>query len=108
MLSDSDQKLFNDLASESAALIRAAARKLSQKKYESHVVMEKAARILQLDYNKAKASSLHVDTMAWLCKALWASGEPKYIEILREVEKQAKYPKLKSFLYFLFYGNSKK
>ena len=107
-LSETDQKLFKDLSSKEPARIRSAARELSQGKYQNPVIMDKAAEILQQGFNPARANSLHLDAMAWICKALWASGKPKYIDSLREVEKQTKYAKLRKYAYKYRRGLEKK
>jgi hypothetical protein len=107
-LSKTDQKLFNDLSSKEAGRIRSAARELSKGNYQHPVIMDKAAQTLQQQFNPARASSLHVDAMAWICKALWVSGKPKYIDILKKVEKQAKHAKLRKYAYKYRRGLEKK
>ena len=42
-------------------------------------------------------SSQNIDTMAWLCKALAASGDKKYVEVLEQLVENAKSAKLKSY-----------
>ncbi|MCK5098493.1 MAG: hypothetical protein KAR45_10345 [Desulfobacteraceae bacterium] len=107
-LSRTDQKLFNDLSSKKAARIRSAARELCKGNYQNPVIMDKAAQTLEQQFNPARASSLHVDAMAWICKALWVSGKPEYIDILKKVEKQAKHAKLRKYAYKYRRGLEKK
>jgi hypothetical protein len=42
-------------------------------------------------------SSLQIDTMAWICKALAVSGDKEYIDLLEHVHDNSPSPKLKSY-----------
>lgn len=98
-LSSADQGLMDDLASGAAVRIRTAAKYLYRGRYESPVVMDRAAEVLLEKYNEACRDAMHVDSMAWICKALWVSGEEKYLPSLRTVESQATSPKLRKYAF---------
>jgi hypothetical protein len=57
---------------------------------------ERVAGLLKDGYASAVESS-HVDEMAWLCKALAASGDTKYQALLQEVATQAPSSKLQKY-----------
>lgn len=96
-LSAADQVLMDDLASGNSARIRNAAKYLYRGRYEDPVVMDKAAEVLQQQFNLKPRDAMHVDGMAWICKALWVSGEEKYLPVLRVVESQSNSPKLRKY-----------
>jgi len=96
-LSAADQRLMNDLTSGQAVRVRDAAKYLYNGRYRSPRVMEQAARILAEQYNQSIDDRYHVDAMAWICKALWASGQAKYVTVLETVEKQTESAKLRKY-----------
>ena len=98
-LSAADQSLIDDLASGDTVRIRTAAKYLYRGRYESPVVMDKAAEVLLEKYNEASRDAMHVDAMAWICKALWVSGEEKYLPALRTVESQSRSLKLRKYAF---------
>ncbi len=98
-LSAADQGLMDDLASGDAVRIRTAAKYLYRGRYQSPVVMDKAAAVLLEKYNEACRDAMHVDSMAWICKALWVSGEEKYLPSLRTVENEAASLKLRKYAF---------
>ncbi|MDF7824490.1 hypothetical protein P4B35_10740 [Pontiellaceae bacterium B12227] len=97
VFSAADQKLLDDLASGDAVRVRYAAKYLYRGRYESSNVMDKAAEVLEGAYNDAVSDAVHVDAMAWICKALWASGKAEYLSTLRTVEQEAKSIKLRKY-----------
>lgn len=98
-LSAADQSLMDGLASGDAVRIRTAAKYLYRGRYENPVVMDQAAEVLLEKYNEASRDAMHVDAMAWICKALWVSGEEKYLPALRTVESQSKSLKLRKYAF---------
>ncbi len=96
-LSAADQKLMNDLVSGDPIRIRTAAKYLYRGRYENSLVMDKAAEVLNSSYNNSSRDPMHVDAMAWICKALWVSKETRHIPLLREVGREAKSSKLRSY-----------
>jgi hypothetical protein len=96
-LSAADQRLMNDLTSGQAVRVREAAKYLYNGRYRSPRVMEQAANILTEQYNQSTNDRYHVDAMAWICKALWASGQAKYVTVLETVEKQTESAKLRKY-----------
>ena len=105
-LSPEDQKLLDDLLHEDAVRVRSAAKYLYAGQYENSFVMDKAADVLQKRFNQNTKDPMHVDAMAWICKALWRSGNTQYLPVLQEVEKKASSPKLRK--YALKFGNALK
>ncbi len=51
---------------------------------------------LKNGYNSSKDSK-HIDEMSWLCKALAASGDSEYLELLEEVASNADSKKLQKY-----------
>ena len=98
-LSAADQVLMDDLASGDAVRVRTAAKYLYRGRYESPVVLDKSAELLQEKHNETCRDALHVDAMAWICKAFWVSGEEKYLPVLRTVESQSSSPKLRKYAF---------
>jgi len=96
-LSATDQKLMDDLASGDAIRIRTATKYLYRGRYESPVVMDRAAEVLNNSYNNSCRDPMHEDAMAWICKALWASKDIRHEPLLLEVGQEAKSRKLRNY-----------
>ena len=103
-LSDADQRLLDNLNSDQATQIREAAKYLYRGRFQSRSLMDQAAQVLEQQYNKSATDNYHVDAMAWICKALWASGDGKYVAVLDVVAEKAESTKLKK--YAAKYGQS--
>jgi len=97
-MSDKDPavvQLINMLSSDSLELKRDAAKKITRNTYKDMDLFETVNRELLEGY-AAASDSLSLDTMAWLCKALGASGNPKYKETLLKVRDSGS-PKLHKY-----------
>ena len=81
----------NDLKSK-----RTAAKLITRSPGKDSILYEKVNMELLQGHQSAK-DKLEVDTMAWLCKALASSKNPKYQETLRTVAKRSKSRKLKKY-----------
>ena len=57
---------------------------------------QKVAELLQVHYAESLDSN-HVDEMSWLCKALAASGDSQYKEVLTEVATRSQSQKLQHY-----------
>ena len=96
-LSAADQRILRQLKSGSPEQIRAAARRLYEQRYESPLLLDLAAEVLKGQYRNPSGSWLHVDAMAWICKALGRSGNPKYRWLLDNVSRNAPSRKLRGY-----------
>jgi hypothetical protein len=96
-LTQEEIDLIDDLNSRNSGRVRSVARYIYLKKCESQVVVDQAAFVLASKYNRFTWDGLHVDAMAWICKALMVTENKKYLPLLAKVEKQAKSPKLRKY-----------
>ncbi len=96
-LSAADQGLMDALASGDPLRIRTAAKCLYRRRYENPAVMDKAAKVLKISYNNSVRDPVREDAMAWICKALWTSKDIRHVPLLREVSREAKSRKLRSY-----------
>lgn len=95
-LSDEENRIANALRADDLSLVREAAKKITRRFKTSDVIFSLAARKLQI-MRHSESSSEYIDTMAWLCKALAASGDEKYLELLKNIYDETKSTKLKSY-----------
>ncbi len=77
--------------------IREAAKLLSKRKVTHPFLYDMAAQILSEGYNKKSHQHSHVDTMAWLCKAIGASGDQQHLPLLDTIAQSATNNKLKEY-----------
>jgi len=78
--------LINMLKSDSMNVKRDAAKMIIRKLYTDQDLYEVVNEELLKGYPTA-SDKVSIDTMAWLCKALGASGNEKYKETLQKVKK---------------------
>jgi hypothetical protein len=90
------ETLLNVLDSGSSTQRVKTAKVITQSGIEDQALYEKVAALLRDGYAKSSDSD-HVDEMSWLCKALSASGDPKYEVLLNEIAKQAPSSKLRHY-----------
>lgn len=93
-LTGEENRLINMLSSDNVSLRRDAAKMLVRRVMTAPKVFDSAAEALAGMTRENSSGLLQVDTMAWLSKALAASGNPKYIELLEKVKSQTYDPKL--------------
>jgi hypothetical protein len=96
-LSSKDQRIFRQLSSGDPEQIRAAARRLYQHRFDNPILLDIAAEVLKDQYRISSGSWLHVDAMAWVCKALGRSGKPQYRQLLDTVANSAPSRKLSGY-----------
>ncbi|OEU62690.1 MAG: hypothetical protein BA870_02555 [Desulfuromonadales bacterium C00003094] len=94
-LSIEENRLLNMLNSDKIQLKRDAAKSVVRSINLHNQVYEVVATELLEMSTDVKWRAGKVDTMAWLCKALAASGNSKYKATLKQVESRADNPKLK-------------
>lgn len=96
-LSAEDNRLVNMLNSDNVALKRDAAKAVVRNFNTDAKVFAAAAAALTTMFAENNLSSTRADTMAWLCKALAASGDKKYIEILQQIHDGTSNTKLLTY-----------
>lgn len=90
------ETLLNVLDSGSSTQRVKTAKVITQAGIEDQALYEKVAALLRDGYAKSSDSD-HVDEMSWLCKALSASGDPRYEVLLNEIAEQAPSSKLRHY-----------
>jgi len=73
-----------------------AAKIISRSGLQDEGLYREIAEILQAGYTRELGKD-HIDEMAWMCKALAASGDEQYRELLDEVAMNAPSPKLQGY-----------
>jgi hypothetical protein len=96
-LSDEENRLVNMLNSDKIQLKRDAAKTVVRRISVHEKVYEAVAAELQKMLAEGRTSSQDIDTMAWMCKALAASGDRKYAETLKQVHDGTTSVKLKTY-----------
>jgi len=96
-LSAEDNRLISMLRSDDLGLKRDAAKMIVRSVGNDAKVYAAAALALQGMAQQIKIDSLYVDTMAWLCKALAASGDSDYIADLKALHDGTDNYKLKTY-----------
>lgn len=97
-LSAEENRLLNMLGSDDLKLRRDAAKMIVRRGKTDPKVFDAAADSLTGMAKDIRNESLYIDTMAWLCKALAASGDSKYIAALKEVQAASDNSKLNSYV----------
>jgi hypothetical protein len=97
-LSAEENRLFNMLGSDDLKLRRDAARMMARRGKADPKVFDAAAAALTGMAKNIRDESLYIDTMAWLCNALAASGDHKYVEALKEVQAATDNSKLNKYV----------
>lgn len=90
------EALKNGLHSGSSAQRLQSAKIITESGIEDPALYEDIAVLLRAGYPTA-AESEQVDEMSWLCKALAASGNPKYKTLLQEISDKAPSMKLRHY-----------
>lgn len=85
------------LTSGSNRLKTNAAKRITRARLSDPVVLNVVERELLNHYRKNTGSISHVDTMAWFCKALGASGMRQYRHTLNKVATNARHNKLRRY-----------
>jgi hypothetical protein len=96
-LSGEENRLVNMLKSNDVTLKRDAAKIIVRNFKTDEKVFGAVASALKELSEKAKSDSVSIDTMAWLCKALAASGNNKYLEDLESVRAKTQSVKLQTY-----------
>jgi hypothetical protein len=84
-LNNEENRLVNMLQSGDLPIIRDAAKTISRSHSMHQVVYDATEKQINTMIPEIGTSSLHSDTLAWLCKALSASGNAKYSKTLESV-----------------------
>jgi len=95
-LSSEDNRLLNMMQSTDLKLRRDAAKTISRNGVDSKVFAV-VAKTLKTMAESFKSDSLSVDTMAWLCKALAASGDKSYVDEIEFVYNNTQSTKLRKY-----------
>ena len=96
-LSAEENRIVGMLNSDDIALKKDAAKKLARKGSYGEKVFDAAATALLQMSQSSNSDSAYVDCMAWLCKALAASGNRKYVDVLEQVRSNTQSVKLGSY-----------
>lgn len=91
--SEEAARLLNALRTGSSTQRIQTAKLITQSGIEDRALYETVAALLKAGYAKGTDAD-HVDEMSWLCKALSASGDPRYKALLSEVAQQSPSSKL--------------
>jgi len=96
-LSAEENRLINMLGSDNVRLKRDAAKMIVRRMKTDPKVFDAAAAALTEMGKNIREENTYVDTMAWLCKALAASGDRKYAEVLEQLIASTSNEKLKNY-----------
>lgn len=96
-LSAEENRLINMLTSEDVKLRRDAAKIIVRNVKTDEKVFVSASLTLKNMSEEVRSDSLSIDTMAWLCKALAASGDSSYLENLEFVHDKTQSLKLRKY-----------
>jgi len=83
------------LKSDEISMIKDAAKELCRSIIDDQRVYDAASEVLLEMYKQKSLSKENIDTLAWLCKALGASGMEKYKTVLDEIINDTSSEKLK-------------
>lgn len=89
--------VLEKLKSSSPIQVREGAKIVLRKYIADPQMLDAANDALLAGYMEQPNDRNHVDAMAWLCKALGASGQSKYLATLQEVARKAPNRKLRSY-----------
>ncbi len=96
-LSPAKTRLINMLKSDNYSLKRDAAKMLIRSGESDEVLYGVVNEELLKSHRLKTGDNLHIDAMAWMCKALGSSGMSKYRETLQEIIETTKNTKLKTY-----------
>lgn len=94
--SEEVRKLKAGIESPSLAQRVNAAKIISRSGIQDQELYARIAAIIKDGYVREPEKN-HTEEMSWMCKALAASGDPQYRELLEEVAKNAQSSKLRSY-----------
>ena len=94
-LSTEEQKMIAMLRSRDLEMMRTAAKTVYRNPFPGDAVTDVMSEELLSACAEARMDNYTVDTMAWMCKALGASGYPKYKSTLNQIIETTNNPKLK-------------
>lgn len=83
--------------STSSVNIRNAAKNLYYRHSDNAYLASEAERCLLNNYTLKPRDNMHVDAMAWLCKALARTGDSRFVETLTKVAETAPSRKVKKY-----------
>lgn len=95
-LSAEASKYIHLISSKNPEMMRSGIRMLMTSGMSDEVVFDKVRDVLLAQYNSS-TDSKYIDSLAWLCKGLASSGNPKYARDLQTVEKNANSIKLQRY-----------
>ncbi len=93
-----DEKHYTDMLQSGSALnIRNAAKNIYYRYSGNSYLADVAEQTLLTHFNEQTRDNMHVDAMAWLCKALARTGSSKYRPTLQQVAESANNKKLRGY-----------
>ncbi len=96
-LTAEENRLLNMLKSDDVGLRRDAAKTVVRRVQVNPKVMAEVAATLERMSAEIQEDNLYIDTMAWLCKALAASGESSYLPQLETLKATSSNSKLRKY-----------
>ena len=90
-------RYINMLKSDIPRLKKDAAKKVSRSNFTDHTLFDVISEELLKGCQIMSDDREHIDAMAWLCKALAASGMAKYKAVLEQVVANSGNPKLQKY-----------
>ncbi len=96
-LSPEQQRCARHLQSDSATDIRTGAKSVYYRHSGNSYLTTLAEQVLLENYNENISDNMHIDAMAWLCKALARTGNDRYRNTLETVAQNSKNRKLRGY-----------
>lgn len=96
-LTEKQKKYIRMLQSQSSRQYKDAAKRIMRSRTTDTVLYDAVEKALLENFRKSSADRHHIDAMAWLCKALGASGNKKYRSTLNLVATQSNSRKLNGY-----------
>ncbi|MEA2059522.1 MAG: hypothetical protein U9P10_03155 [Thermodesulfobacteriota bacterium] len=96
-LSSEENKMIAMFRSKDPLMMRDAAKITSRNPFPGEAVTDVISEELLKLYNQNSGNKIMIDALSWMCKALGASGNPKYKETLNQVIQTGKSNKLKKY-----------
>jgi len=96
-MSPKTAKYMTMLKSGEISMIKDAAKELCREEIDDQRVYDAASEVLLEMYKQKSLNAQSIDTLAWLCKALGASGIAKYKAVLDEIASETTNAKLMSY-----------
>ena len=94
-VSPAGERHINQIAGGGRSSLRRASQRIYHNGLRERVVLEVLAEKLLQTYNNT--SKTGVDALAWACKALGQSGDIRYRNVLKTVNKNAKHSKVRKY-----------